>query len=391
MNILITTNTYYPLKDGISIVAQYLSEGLIEKGHSVTVFTIYRGENCVDEIRNKVRIKRYKIKENCLKICSGETDAYIQDVLSFPADLIINEYIDCALTNLLLPYIGKIKCIKILHLHGMSGLLRNLFSKQNSVYHYIGNIFHSIRNRIYYAKLPKFLKKYNGIICLSELDESFRYLNKIGYPDIYILGNACDDNFYEEYSSNILEKYSLPSKFLLSVANYMPRKNQIGILHSYLKCRFVDYALIFIGSKKNDYYNKLLDEYNTHKDDKHKVIMLTSVPRDDIASITYNASVTLALSTWEGYSISLIESMACGVPFISSNTGNVKELPGGIIINNEDEMAMAIDRLLSDPDMYQNLRIHGRIYAEQFCKKKNRVDQLIEIITECSKKGNKRK
>ena len=269
----------------------------------------------------------------------------------------------------------------------MSGLLRNLFSKQNSLYHYIGNIFHSFRDRIYYAKLPKYLKNYNGIICLSELDESFKYLNEIGYPDIYILGNACDDSFYEEYSTKILEKYSLPSKYLLSVANYMPRKNQIGILHSYLKCRFVDYALVFIGSKKNDYFNKLLGEYDSLNDGKHKVIMLTGVPRDDIASITYNASVSLALSSWEGYSISLIESMACGVPFISSNTGNVKELPGGIVVNNEDEMAKSIDSLLSDTDMYQSLRIQGRIYAEQFCKKKNRVDQLIEIIKECYKKG----
>ncbi len=386
MNILITTNTYYPLKDGISIVSQYLGEGLVERGHNVTVFTIYRGENNVDEIRNSVRIKRYKIKENCFKICSGETDAYIQDVLSFSADVIINEYVDCALTNLLLPYIGKINCAKILHLHGMSGLLRSLFSKQDSVFHYIGNVFHSIRDRFYYARLPFYLKEYSGVVCLSELDESYKYLNDIGYPHIYILGNACDDNFYEDYSSKVLEKYSLPSKFLLSVANYMPRKNQIGILHSYLKCQVIDYALVFIGSKKNNYYKKLLDEYNSLKDDKHKVIMLTGVPRDDVASITYNASVALALSSWEGYSISLIESMACGVPFISSDTGNAKELPGGIVVSNEDEMATSIDHLLTDVDLYQKLKRCGKIYAEQFCKKKNRVDRLAEIIKECCKK-----
>lgn len=386
MNILITTSTYYPLKDGISIVVQYLSEGLIEKGHHVTVFTIYRGEECVDEIRNGIRIKRYKIKENCFKMSSGETDLYVRDVRSFPADLMINEYVDCALTNLLLPYIDEIKCIKILHLHGMSGLLRNLFSKQNSVYHYIGNVFHSIRDQIYYAKLPRYLRKYNGIICLSKLDESYKYLNEIGFPRIYILGNACDDKFYEEYSGDVLKKYSLPSKYLLSVANYMPRKNQIGILRSFMKSQFEDYSLLFIGSNKNDYLKKMEKEYKSLNDNKHNVIMLTGIPREDVAAITYNASISLALSSWEGYSISLIESMACGVPFISSDTGNVKELPGGIVVKNREEMSRSIDKLLADVDLHQKLGRQGRMYAEQFCRKKNRVNQLIEIINDCCKK-----
>ena len=39
MKIIFTVNTYYPYKDGVSVVTQYLAEGLAQKGHEVLVMT----------------------------------------------------------------------------------------------------------------------------------------------------------------------------------------------------------------------------------------------------------------------------------------------------------------------------------------------------------------
>ena len=39
MKIVFTTHTYWPRKDGVQYVTQYLAEGLAKDGHEVIVFT----------------------------------------------------------------------------------------------------------------------------------------------------------------------------------------------------------------------------------------------------------------------------------------------------------------------------------------------------------------
>ena len=39
MKIVFTVHTYYPNKDGVQYVTQYLAEGLAKLGHDITVIT----------------------------------------------------------------------------------------------------------------------------------------------------------------------------------------------------------------------------------------------------------------------------------------------------------------------------------------------------------------
>jgi glycosyltransferase involved in cell wall biosynthesis len=53
--------------------------------------------------------------------------------------------------------------------------------------------------------------------------------------------------------------------------------------------------------------------------------------------------------------IVLLEAMASHTPFISTNTGCVTELPGGIVVQTETEMADQIRNLMNSPTRRQNL------------------------------------
>lgn len=383
MKVLFTVNTYYPLKDGISIVVQYLAEGLVKSGFNVTVLTLHREEEDTYCCRNGVEIKRLRISENVFKKASGEIELFYKEILDKKYDIIINEHIDSVLTNLTIPVIDNIDARKYLHLHGMAGIRRGLFSRQDSFFHYLGNIYHYFRGKKYYNYAPYFLKKYNSIICLSEYDESFSYLKEKKIDKVSILGNACDDSFFNvEYNESVLQKYGLPKQYLVSIANYNHRKNQIGILKAFLKTSSFEFTMVFIGSIENKYYEKLVNYYKNHSDGVHKAIFLTGVKREDIPQITQSAYLSLQLSSWEGYSISLVESMASGVPFISSATGNAKELPGGVIVKDFNEMSKQIDSLILDKNRYDNFSLKAKIYAEKYCKKEKRVKELIDIITE---------
>lgn len=39
MRILVTVNTYYPMLDGVQAVTDYLTTGLAQRGHQITVVT----------------------------------------------------------------------------------------------------------------------------------------------------------------------------------------------------------------------------------------------------------------------------------------------------------------------------------------------------------------
>ena len=59
MNIIFTVHTYWPNKDGVQYVTQYLAEGLAKKGHYITVFvSVKNKEDIGEEVYNGVRIIR---------------------------------------------------------------------------------------------------------------------------------------------------------------------------------------------------------------------------------------------------------------------------------------------------------------------------------------------
>ena len=69
--------------------------------------------------------------------------------------------------------------------------------------------------------------------------------------------------------------------------------------------------------------------------------------------------------------MSLIEAMALGLPVISTNVGGVPYLvddtKNGLLVPPNDDVAMAnaIKRLLTSPDLVQQLTAGGRALAEQ--------------------------
>ena len=79
MKILFTVETYYPKKDGVQMVTQYLAEGLASRGHDVTVFTSNIDENKNFETFHNVKIKRFDLRTK-FGLYFGDRKKYIKDV-----------------------------------------------------------------------------------------------------------------------------------------------------------------------------------------------------------------------------------------------------------------------------------------------------------------------
>lgn len=91
-------------------------------------------------------------------------------------------------------------------------------------------------------------------------------------------------------------------------------------------------------------------------------------------------------SKWEAYPISLIEAMAAGVPWISTNVGIVKYLPGGFVADEISDISYWIEFIAKNEKVSQSLGNVGKVYASTQFKINKKVDQLENVILKAVKK-----
>lgn len=383
MKILFISENYYPNTSGVPVVVQYLAESLA-KENDVNVLTTMQPGLKKHEVVNGVNVTRINVYINELKIYCGEKKAFIKEAIDQNADIYIFECVSCVTSDILLPYLKLLPGIKLLHSHGFSGLTLKMFEKMQTIKNTVGNTYNYFRWGYFFNKtFPMYVNDFDGVFCLSKLDSSYKYLCKVFNGKVDVLGNAAEEIFFDNDLKGIPDKYCKISGdgYYVSVANYMSVKNQIGMLEEYYRTQHTDsYDLVFIGREKNEYYEKLI-EYNDRLNRKKGTVhFLTEVDRKDIPRIINGAKLYLAGSRAEGYSISLIEAMSQGTPFVSTNVGNARELPGGLTVDNIDDLHSGIDKLIDDIELYNNLSLSGKKFAEMNCKISAATDQLMHII-----------
>ncbi len=374
MKVVITVNTYYPLKDGVQFVTQYHAENLVKKGYEVIVFTTNHG-NESEQIHNGVKIFRFNVV-NKHTIYSGEKQEYLQKLENElkNADVLINVCTQHPLTDWCFSIFDSINCKKILYMHGMydKSFSSKMIFNISDLSHKIWN---NIRWGIYYKKYKNIFKKYNKIVQLHKFDTGYIYFKKKYNIESFIIENAVDDSFFD--FSKEKEDYAI------SVANYMPRKNQEFLLRSFYKTNVgKDFKLILIGSKDNDYYHKIVSlKKKLEKEYGYKnVEILYDVDRSETINLIKKASIYLLGSKWEAFPISIIEAMAAKIPYISTDVGIVKYLPGGVIVKAEEEMAYWIETLSSDKKLCECIGSAGNQYAVNHMMIEKKVNDLETII-----------
>lgn len=382
MKILFTVNTYEPNRDGVQFVTKYLAEGLVKKGHNVDLITSYFPERTTarEEMICGVHVIRWDSYTR-YTIHYGDRKGYMNKVLSSANsyDCIINIATQTALTDWLIPVIGRVSAAKILYIHSIWNFK---YCKEdfNSVKLLGKKMWANIRWKIYYRRWGEAFKKYENVIQLHKKDYSYKYFKDKYGIDSIIIENAAEDQFFEV---NIDKDIKLPKRYFICVSNYMDGKNQMKILQDFLEADIeLDVELILIGSVKNQYYNKLVNYYETYCNDenmKKRVQLLFNIPRDKIYTYVKCANAYVMASKREAFPISIIESMASGVPWISSDVGIVKYLPGGKIFDNRHGLKYWMSKFISDPVLANSLGVEGK----RFANKNFRIDKKVEQLENC--------
>ncbi len=133
----------------------------------------------------------------------------------------------------------------------------------------------------------------------------------------------------KELLSKVRKKFSLPEKFILSVANHEPKKNIPGAIRAFagFKKKVPGYKLVLAGRRAwgTDETGRLLRELNLAGD----VIRTGYVPFNELPALYSLADIFLFPSLDEGFGIPILEAMACGTPVVCSDRGALPETAGG--------------------------------------------------------------
>ncbi len=155
---------------------------------------------------------------------------------------------------------------------------------------------------------------------------------------------------------------------LLHVGHTQPRKNLEGLLRALaiLRKRVPNVVLLQVGGIPTLRQQRLIATLSLAEN----VRFLGRVD-DEALVLLYNlADVFVFPSLYEGFGFPVLEAMACGTPVVASNTSSLPEVVGdaGLLVDprSPESIAVAIHRLLSDPDLRHTLRRRGRERAAKF-------------------------
>ena len=160
----------------------------------------------------------------------------------------------------------------------------------------------------------------------------------------------------------------LPHAFIFALGTLEPRKNVVGLLHAYARLSKPRPPL-YIGGGTGWRYSPIFDTVR-QLDLVDSVHFAGFVPEDELP-LWYNAARLFAFpSLYEGFGLTVLEAMACGVPVVTSTAASLPEVGGKAAVlvppRDTERIAQEMQRVLDDPQRQMEMRTAGRIQASRF-------------------------
>jgi len=179
----------------------------------------------------------------------------------------------------------------------------------------------------------------------------------LGYPNdkIHVIYLAASSEFMPIKDKNellkIKKKYKLPQDFMLYVGDVNWNKNLEGLLNAVKDTKI---NLVLVGKALTDEtleQVKKIDKQITELAVRSKVIKTGYVPNADLCAIYNLAKATVVPSFYEGFGLTVLESMSSGTPVICANNSSLSEIAGNAAIlfdaNNPNALSDTINKFLN--------------------------------------------
>ena len=228
----------------------------------------------------------------------------------------------------------------------------------------------------YYGQVEAAVERADRIIAVSESTKN-DLVKLLGAPrdKITVVHEAADPLYRPmtraEALASIGSKFPLPDEFILFVSTIEPRKNIATLLLAYrrlLDSYKSDVGLVLAGA--TGWLADQIFEKVEQLDLQRHVTFLGRVQNGDLLYL-YNLACCLAHPAhYEGFGLPPLEAMACGTPVVVSNVSSLPEVVGDAALlidpNDDEALAVALHRILSDESLRDSLRTKGLARARTF-------------------------
>jgi glycosyltransferase involved in cell wall biosynthesis len=368
VKILIVSFTFPPEVGGVAEVARTQACGFAARGHEVTVATTFDPCRTPERWPPGVEVRQFRVTGSFEfgRGYAGELRAYQEFIGRQPADVMLFHCWQNWAVDVVFPALPRNAARKILLSHGLDA---QIWKRHNRFPWGFGQW---LRTLPYAARLPRFMKSFDRLVFLSARQDAGRFFDvwlaqRFCPERVAIIPNGVHLYEFSRPHGDFRRTYGVATKFLaLTVANYDARKNQLATLRDFMAANRADATLVFIGGEFNAYQAGIAVAHAglRRRFPWARVLFLEKVPKEMIYAAYQAADVFILSAKHETQPLALLDAMAAGVPFISTNAGCVSEFPGGLVARTGSKTTGAIQRLLNDDALGKKLGQQGRTACE---------------------------
>lgn len=277
------------------------------------------------------------------------------------------------------PIVKQLRDDNILLYHGLSGEIPRGLKKRNIksivtihdlIFVRYPELYSFFDRKIHLKKFLYAAKNADKIVAISEQTkiDIVNFL-KINPTKIEVIYQGCHASFKEtqsnSFKTSVLEKYNLPSKFLLNVGAIETRKNILSVVKAITN---IDIPLIIVGQKKP--YYEVVKKYVDTNNLQNRIYFLEGLTLDELAALYKIATIFIYPSIFEGFGIPIIEALYSKTPVITSKGSCFHEAggPDSIYIDPYaiEDIESKISFLLNNPDEREKMSQKGHQFVQKF-------------------------
>jgi len=229
------------------------------------------------------------------------------------------------------------------------------------------------------------------VIAISEATrrDLVKYLPQLAAGRVKVIPLAANADYEPTEERTAQSKYGVTKPYLLYTGGVDFRKNVNGLIDAFHRlrpsrdCQLVLIGKDFVADEARDQkaLARRLDESPYAAD----IIRPGFISNRELAQLYSGAVAFVFPSLYEGFGLPVLEAMASGCPVVTYDNSSLPEVAGeaALLLGQQDDLAAALDELLSNDERRAWMRDAGLKQAAQFTWPAT-VDRMMSAIRDAA-------
>ena len=258
---------------------------------------------------------------------------------------------------------------------------------------------HDLRYHYFYkSSLTSYIYRFIFYLCVKNINNIIVVSNSMKdqvqklFPQkkITVIPNNVELNKFKYdnvHAKNVLKKFNIKNKYLLSIGHIEERKNYINLLKAFaiFSKKHIDCSLIIVGFVGQKNIRDKLITYIKINNLSSKVLLLDDVNEAEKIILYKQAELFIFPSKYEGFGIPILEAMSLRCPLVLSDIPVFKEITENKLFYFDPNKPLSIAKVLSSVFLSKTKRkfciSYGLNRVKDFSIEKNKK-KLLDLYAE---------